>query len=499
MQDNKRLGKSIRSERFSIARQEDKNIIQSFGAKIPPHSNEAEIAVLGSMMLDRMAITKAESILKPECFYNEAHRIIFETCQKLNNSAVPVDIVTLAEELRKKDLLEFIGGTYYLTEINVKTPTAANVEHHALIVKEKFLKRMLINSAGSMLENAYDDSVDIDDEIDIAQRSLFEIAEQNIKSDSKDFKKLMKDTYTQIQQFKDRGSDGLTGIPSGFIELDNMMGGFQRSDLIIIAGRPSMGKTALALSMARNIAVEYKKSVAFFSIEMKNTQLAIRLISAEAKIDQHKIRTGKLSSEDDSRIVNAIGRISEAPFIIDDSPVMTVSEFRAKCRRLKTEKNIDVVFVDYLQLIQAPKAESREREISMISQAMKSIAKELNVPVISLAQLNRSVESRTDKKPMLSDLRESGSIEQDADVVLFVNRPDFYKKGDETISQEEQSTGEIIIGKQRNGPTGTVKVAFIKKFARFENLSTYEEPPVASGDYPEPPIPTNNNSDDPGF
>lgn len=499
MQNKNKQRSSAFIEKFPNKYKSQQESITTLSGKVPPHSNEAEIAVLGSMMLDRMAITKAEAIISSESFYNEAHRVIYETCLNLNNKGIPVDIITLAEELKKNDILEFIGGTYYLTEINAKTPTAANVEHHARIVREKHLKRRLIDSAGTILENGYDESSDIENEIDNAQRMFFEIAEMNIKKDAVDFRQLMKETLKQIHQLKNRDHDGLSGIPSGFIELDNMLGGFQRSDFIIIAGRPSMGKTALALSMARNIAVEYKKTVAFFSIEMKNTQLAIRLISAEAKIDQHKIRTGKISQQDEHKIVNALNRITEAPFIIDDSAVLTISEMRAKCRRLKSEKNIDAVFVDYLQLIQSPKSESREREISIISQSMKSIAKELNIPVIALAQLNRSVESRTDKKPMLSDLRESGSIEQDADVVLFVNRPDFYNKGDEAAHNSEESIGEIIIGKQRNGPTGIVKVAFIKKFARFENLSSYEEPQYASRDYPEPDIESDSHHDDPGF
>ncbi|MFP4528046.1 MAG: replicative DNA helicase [Candidatus Kapaibacterium sp.] len=449
------------------------------GNKVPPHATEAEIAVLGSMMLDRQAIAKAIDVLEPESFYNPAHKKIFETILRMFDSGISVDIITLSNELSKEGALDFVGGAYYLTEINGRTPTAANVEYHAWIVQEKALKRQLIDASGMILTNAYDDSTDALEEIDNAEAEIFKIAEKRFRRGYEHIKKVAHETIDLINRLAERDSSGLTGIESGFRELDKMLGGFQNSDLVIIAARPSMGKTALALSMARNMAVEYKEPVAFFSIEMSSQQLVIRLLSAESRINQQKIRTGMVSQDDMTKIVHSLGKLSDSPIIIDDSPMLTIMELRAKCRRLKAEYGIKIVFIDYLQLMHSPKAESREREISMISQALKSIAKELNIPVVALAQLNRSIEARKDRRPMLSDLRESGSIEQDADVVMFVNRPEVYHEAAYDDGTPTEGTAEIIIGKQRNGPIGNIKVAFQKDFARFENLAyQYEEPPA---------------------
>ncbi|MBS3999664.1 MAG: replicative DNA helicase [Desulfobulbaceae bacterium] len=446
----------------------------SVGKKIPPHSLEAEKAVLGAMMIDRLAIPQAVEMLSEESFYQTGHQMIFSTITKLSNTGQTPDIITVTEDLKSRGELEDVGGIAYLSEINHLTPTSAFIEQHARIVQEKYLKRQLINTAREILNSAYDDSTDALDEVDVAERLIFEIAEKRLKKSYMSMNTLLKDAYELISQLSHRDKSKLTGVPSGYSELDHLLGGFQKSDLIIIAARPSMGKTALALSMARNAAVLHKAAVAFFSIEMSSLQLVIRLISSESRVDQQKVRTGSINQEDDQRIVKGLNVLSHAPIYVDDSPMLSILELRAKCRRLKSEHDIQLVFVDYLQLLAAPKAESREREISLISASLKQIAKELNIPVVALAQLNRSVESRTDKRPMLSDLRESGSIEQDADVVMFVNRPEQYGQMhyDDANKTPTQGTAEIIVGKQRNGPVGTIRLAFQKNFARFENLAT---------------------------
>jgi len=449
------------------------------GAKIPPHSEDAEIAVLGAMMLDSAASSTAIEILEPDSFYNEIHKELFATMSGMFEKNIPVDIVSLTEELIKRKKLDFVNGTYYLTEINRRTATSANVEFHARIVQEKFLKRLLISTTSKIVERCFDDSTDALQEIDLAESDIFKIGERRFSGSYVDINTLSKHTMTIVEKLVGKDKDSLTGVPSGIRDLDKLTGGFQNSDLIIIAARPSMGKTALALSVARNVAVEYNLPVALFSIEMSDTQLVIRLFSAEAQISSQKIRTGMLSEKELSSIPKKIGKLAASPMFIDDSPALSITEFRAKCRRLKKEKDIRLVIIDYLQLISPPKAESREREISMISGSLKQIAKELDIPVVALAQLNRKVEDRPNKRPMLSDLRESGSVEQDADVVMFVYRPEFYGiKTWEDNQYPTENTAEIIIGKQRNGPTGKVRCVFQKDFARFENgdFSHLEEP-----------------------
>lgn len=445
--------------------------IETIGSKVPPHSSEAEIAVLGAMMLSREAISRVCGILDEDSFYFPAHKVIFNAMTTLNDRGTHGDILTLKEYLRSKNQLEEVGGTYYLSEINAKTPTAANVENHARIVQERYLKRCLIDTAGQILANAYDESTDALEEIDKAESDIFKIAEKRLHKSYVDIKSLAHDTYDLISRLSEKGSSGLTGVPTGFIELDKMLGGLQNSDLIIVAARPSMGKTAFALSMARNAALIYEHPVAVFSLEMTSIQLVMRLLSAESRINQSKLRTGMISSEDNSKIISALGKLADAKIFIDDTAGLPLMELRAKCRRLKAEQNIKLVIIDYLQLIHAPKTESREREISIISQSLKNLAKELNIPVVALAQLNRGVEGRTDKRPMLSDLRESGSIEQDADVVMFVNRPEYYKIQKYDDGSATENTAEIIVGKQRNGEVGTRRLAFLKDFARFENLA----------------------------
>lgn len=468
------------AKRIYQENKKDASISPIVGNRIPPNSNEAEIAVLGAMMLNKQAISKAVELLGNDSFYSQKHKLIFDSILELSEKNETVDIVTLSEALRKSGNLELAGGRGYLAQINRDVATAANVEQYALIVLEKQLRRDLIQSSGEVINNAYDDSKDILTEIDKAESAIFRIAEKRMTKNYQGMKELTKETYRQIDQMRVRSESGLTGIPTGLIDLDKYLGGLQKSELIIIAARPSMGKTALALSIARNLAVEYKKSIAFFSLEMASTQLIIRLLSAEAKINQQKIRTGKINDHENQKIIDSLGKLNDSKIYFDDSSMIEIMELRAKCRRLKAEHNIDAVFVDYLQLIRASGLESREREISMISMTLKQIAKELEIPVIALAQLNRSIESRPGKSrsPMLSDLRESGSIEQDADVILFVQRREVYGQMEYEDKTPTEGTAELIIGKQRNGPIGTVRIAFQKNYARFENLSYgYEDMP----------------------
>jgi len=447
--------------------------------RTPPHSKDAEMAVLGAMMLEKEAGSKVIQILPPDSFYYETHRIIYQAMLSLSERNQPIDIITLNDELRRMGKLADVGGSHYLSELNMRTPTAANVEFHARIIFEKALKRRLISAAMEIIGNCYSESTDAFEEVDHAEQRMFEIAESRNGRSYQSMKRLAIETVEMLETISSRYSEGggVIGVPTGLVKLDNLTGGFQRSDLIILAARPSMGKTAVAMSMARNAAIDYKKAVAFFSLEMSATQLVMRLISAEAKVDQHRLRTGDLKNEHWQQIVSTIHRLTEAPIYIDDTPALGIMELRARARLMKREHNIELIIIDYLQLMHAPKAESREREISMISRGLKQLAKELDIPIIALSQLNRSVESRGDKRPMLSDLRESGSIEQDADVVMFVHRPEYYGITVDEDGLPTEGTAEMIIGKQRNGPTGTAKLAFIKEFARFENLAFQHDAP----------------------
>ncbi|MFM7339654.1 MAG: replicative DNA helicase, partial [Bacteroidota bacterium] len=352
-------------------------------------------------------------------------------------------------------------------------------EHYARIVLERYIKRSLISVAGTIIVNAYDETTDALEEVDSAEAKIFEIAEQRLGKGFVMLKEIAIETFNFITSMQERDlKTGISGVPSGFNKLDDILGGFQHGDLIIIAARPSMGKTALALSIARNVAVEFNIPVAFFSIEMAANQLMIRLLSAEARVNAHDIRTNRLQKTEMAKITMSIDALTHSPLLIDDSATLTVMEIRAKCRRLKAEHNVQLIIVDYLQFVSPPKAESREREISIISRTLKQIAKELMIPVIALSQLNRGVEARADKRPMLSDLRESGSIEQDADVVMFVNRPEQYGILTWEDGSPTEGTAEIIIAKQRNGPVGDIRLAYLKSYARFENLAIqYDEPP----------------------
>ncbi|MEZ4783297.1 MAG: replicative DNA helicase [Candidatus Kapaibacterium sp.] len=449
--------------------------METSGDRVPPHSNDAEMAVLGAMMLDKDAANEAIRILSAEAFYREAHRIIYEAMLSLSERNQPIDIITLNEELRRREKLADVGGSHYLAELNRKTPTTANIEYHSRIVFEKALKRKMIGAAMGIIGSCYSDSTDAFEELDKAEQTIFEISESRNRTSSSSMERLAKETIDMLQEISERRADGggVVGTPTGLMQLDRLTGGFQKSDLIILAARPSMGKTAIAMSMLRNAAVDYKKPAAFFSLEMSAQQLMLRLISAEAKVNAHRLRTGDLRQEHWQQIVSTIHRLAAAPIYIDDTPALSIMDLRARARLLKREHNIELLIVDYLQLMHSPKSESREREISTISRGLKQLAKELQIPIIALSQLNRSVESRSDKRPMLSDLRESGSIEQDADVVMFVHRPEYYGFSVDEENRSTEGVAEVIVGKQRNGPTGDVRLAFIKEFARFENLDEF--------------------------
>ncbi|OGU56721.1 MAG: replicative DNA helicase [Ignavibacteria bacterium GWF2_33_9] len=470
-----------------------------------PYSNEAEKAVLGAILISHRNVSRGIELLEADAFYNFSHKHIFESIQKLFEKNQSIDIVTVSEHLKNRGLLEKAGGLIYISDLAKNVANSANFEDYAKIIIEKHIKRSLIEASEQIITEARDESSDAIEEIDKAESRIFEIAEKRLKKSHITMKQLSKDAYSIIQTLR-KGDLSSQSVATGYSELDHLLGGMHNSDLLILAARPSMGKTALALSIARNVAY-HNIPVAFFSLEMSANQLVIRLISAEARVDQSSINRGTISNAEESQIVDSIGVLSNLPIFVDDSASMTIMELRAKSRRLKADHGVKLIIIDYLQLINSPKSESREREISMISRSLKQMAKELEVPVVALAQLNRLVENRPDKRPVLSDLRESGSIEQDADVVMFVNRPEYYKIKffDKEQKFPTEGMGEIIIGKQRNGPTGSIKLAFLKKYARFENPS-YDEPMTEFDESKSTLIeednyyaPTEFDGNDPGF
>lgn len=443
--------------------------------RMPPHDMTAEKAVLGSMLIDPEAVSKAIEILKAEDFYKGSHREIFNAMIEQFSVNEPVDILTVAATLTRHGKLDEIGGNYYLTELANNVASAANVEYHARIVLEKSLLRRLISISTEISGMAYNASEKATDLIDRAEQKIFSLSERGLRKGFEHIHPILKHAFETIEKYHSRKGT-VTGVPSGFRELDNLTSGFQGSDLVIVAGRPSMGKTAFCLNIARNAAVDTGVGVAFFSLEMANYQLAMRLLCAEARVDAHRVRTGTLENDKWPRLAEAAGRLYKAPIYIDDTPGISILELRAKARRIMAEHKVGLVIIDYLQLVHGPRTDNRQQEISMISQSLKALAKELNVPVIALSQLSRAVEARTDKKPMLSDLRESGAIEQDADVVMFVFREDFYGQSD------QEGIAEIIIGKHRNGPVGTAHLGFQKKYVRFENLDTSHDAYFAAED-----------------
>jgi replicative DNA helicase len=441
--------------------------------RIPPQAVDVESQVLGAMLLEREAIPKVIEVLDEDAFHADYHRKIYQAILALFERSEPVDTITLSEELRRRGHLELVGGANYLVELTMKVTSAANVEYHAKIVLEKALMRGLISSSATIANRAYNPAEDAFELLDDAERSIFSISEKRMRRSFASMHKAVHDTIEMLESIHGRHG-GVTGVPTGFRDLDTLTGGLQDSDLIIVAGRPSTGKTAFALSVARNAALHSERPtpVGVFSLEMATRQLVMRLLCAEAKVDAHLVRTGRLPEDDWKRLSIAAGRLTNASIFIDDTASLGILELRAKARRLKAERNIGLLIVDYLQLMQGPaRAESREREISAISRSLKALAKELTIPVVALSQLSRAVESRSDKRPILSDLRESGAIEQDADVVAFVHRPEMYVDPNSEEGREVQGKAEIIVGKQRNGPIGDIRLAFIHRYARFENLA----------------------------
>ncbi|MCC8410275.1 replicative DNA helicase [Mucilaginibacter sp. UR6-1] len=442
--------------------------------KLPPQAIDLEEAVLGALMLEKDALSSVIDILKPEVFYKDSHQKIFQAIRILFEKTSPVDILTVTAHLRSQGELEMIGGAYYITELTNRVASAANIEYHARIIIQKFIQRELIRISTDVINSAYEDTTDVLDLLDKAEKNLFDIAQNNLRRDSRKMDDLMHEALRDIEALKDK-TDGLTGVASGFTELDRMTSGWQKSDLVIIAARPAMGKTAFVLSCARNAAVDFDKPVAVFSLEMSSVQLVNRLISGEAQIEQEKIRKGNLEPWEWEQIHSKVRKLEQATLIIDDTPALNIFEFRAKCRRLKAQHDIQLIIIDYLQLMHGKndgKGGNREQEIGSISRALKSVAKELNVPVIALSQLSRAVESRPggSKRPMLSDLRESGSIEQDADMVLFLYRPEYYGLDVDEDNNPTQGVGEVIIAKHRNGETGRVRLRFVGKYVKFEDL-----------------------------
>lgn len=445
--------------------------------RVPPQAMDVEQSVLGAMLIEREAIPQAIEILPADAFYDGRHQKIYEAIQALFERGNPVDLVTLTEELKRRGDHEQIGG-YYLSELTTRVASAANVEYHARIIAEKSLLRKLITTMTSVVGQAYDPTTDAFDLLDHAEREIFQISEAQLRRGAIPMSDVVKAAFQKLHDLHEH-KGGITGVPSGFTQLDNLTGGWQNSDLIVIAARPSMGKTALSLAMMRNAAMHHENPVpvVIFSLEMSAGQLAQRLLTSEARVDAQSARTGRLKESDWPKLARAAGNLSEAPIFIDDTPGLGILELRAKCRRLKAEHNIGLVIVDYLQLMHGTtqsKSGNREQEIAQISRSLKGLAKELDVPVVALSQLSRAVETRGgDKRPQLSDLRESGSIEQDADVVAFIYRAERYGITVDDHGNSTEGLAEVIVGKQRNGPIDSVRLAFVTQYARFENLTTY--------------------------
>ena len=431
--------------------------------RISPSIIEAEAAVLGCILINPEAMAKSMEFLNEKDFYNHSNATIYENMLVLFEGNNTIDYISVIEQLKKTKKLKEVGDAYYITGLTEQAPSTQNVEYYAKLVREKSILRNIINVASTISNEAYDNQSDVTEILDKAEQTLFSLSKDADKGRFKEIKPLLHDV---LENWVNRKEGSLTGIPSSFFDLDNMLSGFQNSDLIILAGRPSMGKTALALNFGRNIAIDHKLKVGFFSLEMSSKQLVERLITSEAKADSHLVRTGKLPKNEWKKLSEAASSLSESSIYIDDSADLNIMELRAKARQLKSDKDIDIIFIDYIQLLHAPqKSESRQQEISYISRSLKALAKELDIPIIALSQLSRAVESRTDHRPIMSDLRESGAIEQDADVVMFIYRKYVYSK-----AEEDEGLGEIILSKHRNGPTGVVKVSFIDKYAKFDNL-----------------------------
>ena len=438
--------------------------------RIPPHNIDAEQSVLGAMILDREAIVTAMEIIRGEDFYKEAHREVFEAMMALYNREEPVDLVTLSEELTQRQTLDAIGGITYLASLSSAVPTTTNVKYYSKIVEEKSILRRLIKASSEILEKGYQAEEEINLILDQAEKNIFDIVQKRSQEGFTPIKDVLLESIQKMEElFQNKGS--ITGITTGFADLDRRTSGLQRSDLVLIAARPSMGKTAFALNVAQNAALKGGASVAIFSLEMSKEQLVQRMLSAESHIEIQKIRTGSLSEDEWTRLARAMGPLAQAKIYIDDTPSITIMEMKAKCRRLKMEQGLDMIMIDYLQLMSGDgKSESRQQEISAISRALKGLAREMDCPVVALSQLSRAPEMRADHRPILSDLRESGAIEQDADIAMFLYRDEYYHP-----DSEKKNIGEVIIAKQRNGATGTIELAWLGQFTKFINLEKYRE------------------------
>ena len=433
-----------------------------------------EEAVLGAMLLEQNAVTNVIDILKPDVFYKESHQKIFDAMHTLFADSQPVDILTVTQELKKRGELELVGGAYYISMLTNRVASAANVEYHARIVLEKYLQRELIRISSEIIRESYEDSKDVFDILDKAEKELFAVSETNLRRNYDDMRTLLKQAVEQIEGARNQEGH-ISGIPSGFAGLDRITAGWQKSDLVVLASRPGMGKTAFMLTMARNMAVDFNKPIAIFSLEMSGVQLVTRLIASETELDADKLKRGQLEQYEWEQLNARISTLTSAPLFIDDTPALSIFELRAKCRRLKAQHDIQLVVVDYLQLMSTGSdgRGNREQEISNISRSMKSLAKELNIPVIAISQLSRAVETRGgSKKPILSDLRESGAIEQDADMVLFIYRPEYYKITEDEQGRSTQGLAELIIAKHRNGSLGEVPLRFINRFAKFTDYES---------------------------
>lgn len=443
-----------------------------FADRLPPQNIEAEQAVLGAIFLEPSALTLASEILLPDDFYRVAHQKIFNVMLDLSDKGKAIDLVTVTEELASSKLIEDVGGVSYLSELAASVPTAANIEYYARIVEEKALLRRLIRTASGIADDGYMREDEVEALLAEAEKSIMEVAQRKNSGSFHNIKDVLVRTYDNIEEMHNRKGD-ITGLETGFTELDRMTAGFQRNDLIIVGARPSVGKTAFALNIAQNVAKKTGENVAIFSLEMGAEQLVMRVLCAEGNIDAQRLRTGSLTDEDWGKLTMAMGSLSNAGIFIDDTPGVRITDIRSKCRRLKQEHGLGMIMIDYLQLIlgSGRSGENRQQEVSEISRSLKQLARELQVPVIALSQLSRGVEQRQDKRPMMSDIRESGSIEQDADIVAFLYRDDYYDK-----ESEDRNIIEIIIAKQRNGPVGTVKLAFVKEYNKFVNIEhRYDE------------------------
>jgi replicative DNA helicase len=446
--------------------------------KLPPQNIEAEQSVLGGILIENEAINKVTEILNADDFYRDAHHKIFNALIDLSERDEPADLITLTNELRKKDQLDAIGGASYLASLIDSVPTAANIEYYAKIVKEKAILRKLIETSTEIITQSYQDRGDVEGFLDEAEKAIFEISERRVKPSFYPIRDIVKESFKTLERLYEK-KELVTGVPSGFKELDRMTAGFQPSDLIIVAGRPSMGKTALCLNLSEYAAIEKKIPVAIFSLEMSKEQLVIRMLCSEARVEGTRLRTGFLNESDWPRLTLAAGNLSDAPIFIDDSAALSILELRAKARRLKSEHGLGMVIIDYLQLMRGRiRAESRQQEISEISRSLKALAKELTIPVIAVSQLSRKTEERRDFRPQLSDLRESGAIEQDADVILFLYRDELYNRSEDNPNRGK---AELIIGKQRNGPIGKIEMAFLDKFTTFKELYKGEAENIYEG------------------